>query len=84
MTWVSDRSGMASSGTLRTAQTAPTIAAMTRIKIKNLLRAENSMTFSTTPPWRRAGCSLDEGAELLAMVMLFSSDLLERTLETAF
>src|SRR5690349_13384472 len=47
MTCVSERSGIASSGTCRTAQTAPTIAAPVRTRTRNRFRALNSMMRST-------------------------------------
>src|SRR3989338_4249052 len=55
MTCVSERSGIASSGIFRIAQTDATRANATKIRTRNLLWAENSMSFSTTPPYRRLG-----------------------------
>src|SRR5215470_7575172 len=46
MTWVSERSGMASSGTCRTHQTAPPIATRVRSSTRNRFRALSSMTRS--------------------------------------
>src|SRR3989338_2288166 len=55
MTCVSERSGIASSGIFRIAQTDATRANATKIRTRNLLWAENSMSFSMTPPCRRLG-----------------------------
>src|SRR3989338_10044796 len=55
MTCVSERWGMESSGIFRIAQTDATRANATKIRTRNLLWAENSMTFSMMPPCRRVG-----------------------------
>src|SRR5512134_1390788 len=55
MTWVSLRSGMASSGTRRSDQAPPTAAAPISRRTRNLFRTEKSMTLSITggPPRSR-------------------------------
>src|SRR3989338_1212998 len=55
MTWVSERSGIASSGMFLSVQVAAINATTTNVSTKNLLWAENSMSFSMTPPCRSVG-----------------------------
>src|SRR3989338_1257787 len=55
ITWVSDRSGIASSGIFLSVQIDPIIATTTKVRTRNLLWAENSISFSITPPLRRVG-----------------------------
>src|SRR5262249_17220436 len=47
ITWVSERSGIASTGMFRTAQTAPTIATPVRMRTRNWSLALSSMIRST-------------------------------------
>src|SRR3989338_7325267 len=62
MTWVSERSGMASSGMRRSDQTAPAIAATVNITMRNLFAAENSMSRPMAPAWRSTGRASSEDA----------------------
>src|SRR3989338_3307224 len=49
ITCVSERSGIASKGIFFSDHTAAAMAAKTKVRTINLLRAENSMIFSTSP-----------------------------------
>src|SRR3989338_8354686 len=77
ITWVSDRSGMASSGIVRTDQTAAAIAAAVSASTTNLLWADHSISFSMIPSRRGASGSL-------AMLVPFLAHPVQRRLQAAF
>src|SRR3989338_6856502 len=90
MTCVSERWGMESSGIFRIAQTDATRANATKIRTRNLLWAENSMTFSMMPPCRRVGdwpaSAVPPGVKLgrsLAMLVFSAAHALQGRFEAA-